>query len=273
MRRFIITTVLAGALFVVWAGSALAGTNLGAAAGDTPCGVDAVIFQTGVGSSGASYTVPSGNWLLSSWSTQANASGGQMAAVVVRPSGGSQYTVVGVSATETLTPSVLNTFTTAIGVKGGDILGFWASANANCAESTGSSGDTYSFPAPGLPKPNVGDTLSVTGSAGFLMDIAGTLSSSSEVPSSLFVCYSKWEQDGGAVFVLAQAEALLAQGYWLPTALPGTVAGGTNLGDYHLVCNPPTGSQPTGQYVGDGGDVLDHPGDAYYAIAEPPSGS
>jgi len=72
------------------------------------------------------------------------------------------------------------------------------------------------------------------------------------------------------VFQVAQAEQLLASGYWVPTALPGTVPGATNLGGYHLACNPPTGVQHTGQYVGDGGDVVDSPDAAppgYYPVA------
>ncbi len=275
LRRFTITTALLATVATLWTAQAMAATGIGHAAGDSPCGQSVTIFQTGVSSLAASYTVPSGQWVLSSWSTQAGPSGGQMAAVVVRPTGvPNQYSVVGVSATETLTPNTLDTFSTAIPVQAGDLLGEWVDSTAYCANGSGNPGDTYSFSTPGNPLPSAGDTFSTTNLSTYTMDIAGTLTPAASVAaSSLFVCYSKWEQDGGAVFQLPQALQLLAAGYWLPTAVPGTVDGGTNVGDYHLVCNPPPDVSPTDSYVGDGGDVVDasyaeSAGAGYYRIAD-----
>lgn len=70
-------------------------------------------------------------------------------------------------------------------------------------------------------------------------------------PNHMFLCYSKFEQDGGQVFTNGQALALLADpnsGFWAPFAALGTTADGPNISGYHLVCNP-TGVKPTGQYL------------------------
>ena len=75
----------------------------------------------------------------------------------------------------------------------------------------------------------------------------------------MFLCYSKYERDGGAVFAAGQAATLLAGGYWLPSAVAGVVPGGTNLGAYHLECNPSAALKPTSVYVGDGGDAVSDP--------------
>ena len=48
------------------------------------CGSGAILFQTAV-SSGASYTVPSGNWTITSWSADGNVWGGQGSLVLIRP--------------------------------------------------------------------------------------------------------------------------------------------------------------------------------------------
>jgi len=77
-----------------------------------------------------------------------------------------------------------------------------------------------------------------------------------------FLCYSI----GGDLYVAqntAQAAALEAAGYWLPTAVAGNVPGGTNIGAYHLVCMAPGAlnadgnAPPTTQYVDDNGAPLD----------------
>ncbi len=265
LRRFTITTALLGAIAALWAGQALADTTIGHAGGNTSCGLDLTLIQTTPG-----YTVPAGNWILNSWSIQADGSGGQAAVFVVRPTGvADQYLVVGASSAQGLTPSALNTFTTAISVEPGDLLGVWATAGTLCAQS-GSGSDNFSEPAFNLPVPTAGSTLSVTNFSGYLMNISATLTpaGADRKPDSMFVCYSKWEQDGGAVFPTDRAEQLLASGWWLPTAVPGTVAGGDNLRGYHLECNPPNSWKATGQWVDGGGGVLDRnpAGIGWYAI-------
>jgi hypothetical protein len=46
-------------------------------------------------------------------------------------------------------------------------------------------------------------------------------------------------------------------GYFQPAAVAGTVALGTNIGAYHLVCNLTAAGHPNGLVIDDGGDVYD----------------
>ncbi len=77
------------------------------------------------------------------------------------------------------------------------------------------------------------------------------------VENSVFLCYSTYQVDPGA-WKMSVAETLYDGGYWQPFAVAGNVAGGTNIGAYHLVCNLATGqSVPTVHgYVGGGGTVV-----------------
>ena len=72
-------------------------------------------------------------------------------------------------------------------------------------------------------------------------------------PDAVFLCYSKFQVDPG-VWAPEVAETLLAAGYYLPTAVKGNVPGGTNLGDYHLVCNAPIAT--SGEVVNENGIVF-----------------
>jgi hypothetical protein len=77
----------------------------------------------------------------------------------------------------------------------------------------------------------------------------------------VFLCYSKFNDEPG-VWPIEQAQALIDDGYWSPRALDGTVAGGTNVGGYHLVCNAPASDVKLGAspafdvYVGGAGEVV-----------------
>lgn len=79
-----------------------------------------------------------------------------------------------------------------------------------------------------------------------------------------FLCYSKFQVDPGA-WPAEQAPDLMNDGYWSPSALSGTVTGGTNVGGFHLVCNPPAADLPfasngsdavPASYVGAGGEIV-----------------
>ncbi|HEV2592668.1 MAG TPA: hypothetical protein VGU02_12330 [Gaiellaceae bacterium] len=247
MRKMMVVGVVLLAA-VAFAAPAMAQT-IGQTGTGVTCGADLTVWAT----SGTANTVPSGTWRISSWSTLAGGAGGQMAAVVIRPSGGS-YTVVAVSAVETLTPNVMNTFPTSLSAKGGDILGLWATGPTNCAMFGPAS---YTFSLGSTPSP--GDVLSGSGSGGgAVLDISATLmpATGTVQVNSMFVCYSKFEHDGGAVFPSDKAIALLMAGYWVPSAVAGNIDGGENLGAYHLECNPSPTLTPTGMYVGDGGNVV-----------------
>lgn len=261
--------VVTGAVFV-WAGSALADAGIGQTT-PTPVGCmsDVAAFQTGV-SSGQSFTVPSGTWVLTSWSTQASSETGPMQALVGEPTGNpNEYTVVGESATENLTANTLNTFSTSIVVQGGDVLGFWLGGLTSCVNSTGNGADTYVDVSEGS-SPSVGSTTTYTAYTGEIMNISATLTPLSSAairpPNHMFVCYSKYEQDGGALFTNGAGAAQIAAGGWAPVALSGNVTGGDNIGTYHLACNPPSGSTPTGAYLSDGGVVSDEDVSGSYAI-------
>jgi hypothetical protein len=244
-----VALLVAAAIFVT--APATAATVIGRTGGNVPCGGEGTAIQTGVASSGASFTVPAGTWTLDGWSTEAGAGGGQMAAVVVRPTGTpDQYTVVGVSATENLTANTLNTFETSISVRGGDLLGFWATAPTNCAQLTGDPGDTLALAAMAT-KPSAGDILTLPPGGGFLLNISAALTSGAGTkasekkgsqaappprePDHAFLCYSRFQIDPGS-WLTSEAAALIAQGYWLPYA-EKTVATGTAIGSgYYLSC-------------------------------------
>jgi hypothetical protein len=143
--------------------------------GGGTCPNPTFLLQTGV-SGGASYTVPAGNWTLSQWSTLANAAGGSMSALVFRATATpGSYSVVGASPVKTLTPSVLNTFTADIKVKGGDLLGLWVSAGTGCGFFTGNGADTYRFAAPVASPPSVGSVVTTTPSIALRSNIKATL--------------------------------------------------------------------------------------------------
>jgi hypothetical protein len=70
----------------------------------------------------------------------------------------------------------------------------------------------------------------------------------------VFLCYSKYEVDPG-VWPAREAQKLLTEGYWQPSAMSGTTPGGTNVGEFHLVCNPPASVASNDSYVGGDGSV------------------
>jgi len=72
--------------------------------------------------------------------------------------------------------------------------------------------------------------------------------------NNVFLCYSTYQTDPG-VFGMRAATALLAQGYWSPYAVQGIVAGGTNIGGYHLVCNLAAGQAAGDSTLGGAGEV------------------
>jgi hypothetical protein len=82
-----------------------------------------------------------------------------------------------------------------------------------------------------------------------------------------YLCYSKFEQDGGMVATADQAPALIALGMWQPSAIKGNLPDGPNVenvGGYHLSCNPPATMLPTGFYADNNGVLYD----ASYATTE-----
>ena len=127
--------------------------------------------------SGAGYVVPAGDWTITSWSTFAGNfgdSGGSMSMMVFRPTvDPGSYTVVAATPVQALTMSALNTFPADVRVKGGDLLGMWATGFAACSTETGLPGDLDPF---GFgPQPMAGSTVTPDVIVGFRSNISATL--------------------------------------------------------------------------------------------------
>jgi len=78
--------------------------------------------------------------------------------------------------------------------------------------------------------------------------------------SNMYLCYSKWEQDGGMVVDAKDAAADMKSGMWAPSAVKGNLPDGPgleNVGAYHLSCNPDPALKATGGYVDNNGAAWD----------------
>jgi hypothetical protein len=73
--------------------------------------------------------------------------------------------------------------------------------------------------------------------------------------NSFFLCYSVFQVEPGVWPAHIAGELLAGGGYWQPYAVKGNVPYGTNVGDYHLVCNIATGQAAGQQFSGTGGDI------------------
>lgn len=125
-----VALISVGVLLMGLLPAAAASAKLGQAATDgLKCGGSGEFSGVQETTSGSvpSYKVPSGVTKITSWSTEAGTDGGSMALEIWRPTSTARvYKLVGISPTEVLTPSKLNTFRLAspIAVKKGDLLGF-----------------------------------------------------------------------------------------------------------------------------------------------------
>ena len=96
------------------------GSPKATAGGCTSC----TSFQPGTEKSSHSYTVPAGNWTITSWSAQAGTAKADVKLRVFRPTGvAGQYRIVADSAMKTLKAAQKGTFPVQIPVVPGDILG------------------------------------------------------------------------------------------------------------------------------------------------------
>jgi hypothetical protein len=82
-------------------------------------------------------------------------------------------------------------------------------------------------------------------------------------PVGIFLCYSTFQTDPG-VWPAPEAAELLTEGYWLPYAVPGNVTGGTNMGDFHLICNLASSQSVGDSFIGQDGTVF---GPAYTGVS------
>jgi hypothetical protein len=172
----------AASLTFVLAGSVGAATvTIGQLGGSgSACAADVDFVQTGP----TSLAVPSGNWTVSSWSTQAGQgvvgpSAGQLQLEMWRPTATpNAFMLVGISPVVTTTVSGVNTFTLAspIAVQGGDLLGLRnITHNYGCATQP-TSGTIAGNLDPTAPTPGSTVTFTVIGSTAIL-NVTATLQS------------------------------------------------------------------------------------------------
>ena len=146
-----------GALDPSWASAAATIGKTSPVSGATAgCGgAGATRVQKSEGSGIPSYAVPAGGGVITSWSTQAGGNPNQdMRFKVFRATAtANEYTVVGASADEPLTPGTMNTFPARIAVSAGDRIGFFSSYLQDCFDSAIGNGseirDTTTDTAPG----------------------------------------------------------------------------------------------------------------------------
>lgn len=74
-------------------------------------------------------------------------------------------------------------------------------------------------------------------------------------PDGVFLCYSAFQDNPGVWPKDVAATLLAGGGYWSPYAVKGTIAGGTNIGGYHLACNLASGQSAGDSFVGGAGEV------------------
>lgn len=142
-RIGVIAASLAAAAALVLPTTAFAATTqigtLSPGQGDYTCsGIDVVQSMSG----GASYAVPSGGTLITSWSIQAGAADTGSAALEVwtPTTTPNVYELLSISALQQLTAGTLNTFdlsSSPIPVVAGDLLGLHVEGNVSCAFYTG----------------------------------------------------------------------------------------------------------------------------------------
>jgi Ca2+-binding RTX toxin-like protein len=155
-RRAALALATATLASLALAAPALADTTIGQTGGD-PDACEGPILRAD-----RTYVVPDGGGTITYFSFESNLSiaGRQLDFLVLRPAGGSNYTVVGKTGLVTLKGTGLETFPVNIRVQGGDILGLWIPGLlAYCVRDAASDNAITSLFGP--PDPNVGDTVSL----------------------------------------------------------------------------------------------------------------
>ena len=152
-RMVALITSAAVSAMCVSASSATAAVTIGATfTPDLGCGSPSATLQAV--SPNGQYAAPS-TGVLTSWSFQADASPPQLKFKVGRSAGGSEFTIVGDSPRQTMTPNMLNSFPTRIPVQAGDVIGYYHEGPAGGDKCVRDAAVTYSTrfvnvdPAPG----------------------------------------------------------------------------------------------------------------------------
>jgi hypothetical protein len=137
MRGRLCAAVAAGAIMLVCAPSAIAAVTIGQANGTgSSCPAGVTIVQRSVAAGGPSYAVPSPGGVITSWSYGAGPTADQVKFKALRPIGGNDFTVIGASGTQTMTPGGVNTFGIQVRVQAGDTIGLTTvSPDTTCAQT------------------------------------------------------------------------------------------------------------------------------------------
>ena len=132
-------------------------------------------------SAGASYVVPSGGGVITSWSAYGFGAPAQLILKTVRESAADSYFVKGSSEVQTVAASGTSTFPARLPVAAGDEIALWVPsvfpAKAPCNYVTGNAGDVQAYRGGSHPEPAIGDQFGPTSDHGstFRLNVSAEL--------------------------------------------------------------------------------------------------
>jgi hypothetical protein len=172
VRRLLDLSAALATSALVGAASAAASVQIGETfTPDLGCGSPTAALQAV--SPNGQYAAPSPG-VLSSWSFQADGSPPQLKLKVGRFAGGSNFTIVGDSPVQTMTPNALNTFPTRIPVQAGDVIGYYHEGPAGGDKCVRDAAVTYSVRFVNVD-PAPGSTMSYMTNEALQMDLSAVL--------------------------------------------------------------------------------------------------
>jgi Ca2+-binding RTX toxin-like protein len=101
-------------------------------------------FQRTTAPGSPTYTVPSGNWVVTSWATRGTDKAASAALTIYRPVGGGYYRFVAIAQFAAVGPDSAASYPTHIAVQGGDVLGIRVSGGVE-QQYAGIAGDHAAF--------------------------------------------------------------------------------------------------------------------------------
>jgi hypothetical protein len=179
LRIWAIASVLAGVLVLpssAFASSATIGSTFSGA--NNCCNPPVTFIVQSTAATSPHYVVPVGGTKITAFRMQGNLNGGGQVELKVfrKTATAGTWKVIGQSAPETLSASVLNTFSTAIPVRAGDVLGLTAvSGSGEPIFGSGfASGDVLNL-APGNPAPGSNYSPTTPSPPGYRLNVAAVV--------------------------------------------------------------------------------------------------
>ena len=132
-------------------------------------------------SAGASYVVPNGGGVISSWSVYGFGAPAPLILKTVMESTTDNYLIKGSSQVQTVAPSGTSTFPARLSVAAGDEIALWVPsefpAKAPCNYVTGNAGDVQAYRGGSFPEPAIGDQFGPTSDHGetFRLNVSAEL--------------------------------------------------------------------------------------------------